>query len=304
MKKTNFSSYLFFLFFAFFPIASVSATDAYVLEIPLQGENVSVAGPAEYIRMIFLFGLGIVGVVALFAVVWGGIRYLTSGSSETGKTEGKRWIIGALSGVVLLFSSYLILNTINPELVSFKEPHLDRIYIQATIDNYDPVGAGTYTPPITGNISSTMQNLSQFQEQINPDNTLVLIDKSDQTLYVYVNGQPVAQSPIGIGINDQSGSQIGGISGDRITPVGDFTITNDRRYSPSGVFSGQFGSNMGPSFIGLSCVDQNGNYRGIGIHGSADDSLRPTYGCIRVKNADVIELYKNIPAGTPVKIRN
>lgn len=108
----------------------IRAADAYILETPFQGENVPVSGPAEYIRMLFVYGLGIVGIVALFAMVFGGFRYLTSGGAETGKTEGKKWITGAIAGIILLFSSYLILNTINPNLVSLKEPNLPKIEIE------------------------------------------------------------------------------------------------------------------------------------------------------------------------------
>lgn len=157
MKKINFFSFLFSIFPTLFLFAGRSfAADAYLLEMPLQGEDVSISGPAEYVKMIFLFGLGIVGVVALFSIVWGGIRYLTSGGSETGKTEGKRWIIGALSGVVLLFSSYLILNTINPELVSLKNPSLDAITIEDLPENpralspYTPGGTPLPSSPIPG----------------------------------------------------------------------------------------------------------------------------------------------------------
>jgi lipoprotein-anchoring transpeptidase ErfK/SrfK len=187
--------------------------------------------------------------------------------------------------------------------VSYKEPSLEVIYITKTVDNYIPSEVG-YQKPVVGTISSTMQNLSQYQGQLNSSNMLVVIDKSDHAMYIYKDNQLIAQAPIGIGTNDQNGTQTGGVSGDKITPVGNFTITNDIRYNPNGVYSGQFGSNMGPAFLGLSCTDQTGNYRGIGIHGSAGDSLSSTYGCIRVRNGDVVSLYQNLKPGTPVQIRN
>ena len=284
-------------------IGSARAADAYILETKLLGGENSVSGPAEYIRLLLIFGLGLVGIVALFAVVFGGIRYMSSGGSETGKAEGKKWIFASLSGVILLFSSYLILNTINPDLVSLKDPHLETITIPRTIDNYIPSEVG-YQKPIDGQISSSIQNLSQYQGQLNPSNSQIIIDKSDHAMYVYKDGQLIAQAPVGIGINDKNGTQAGGVSGDKITPTGNFTITNDIRYNANGVYSGQFGSNMGPAFIGLSCADQNGNYRGIGIHGSANSTLGSTFGCIRLQNADLIVLYNSIQPGIPIQIRN
>lgn len=130
MKKSFFLSLLLpVIGYALIPINFVYGADAYILETPLVGGQTSISGPAQYIRVFFIFGLGLVGIAALFAIVFGGIRYMASGSSETGKTEGKRWIIGALSGIILLFSSYLILGTINPDLVSLKEPNLPTIEI-------------------------------------------------------------------------------------------------------------------------------------------------------------------------------
>ncbi len=99
------------------------ATD---LEVHL-GTTKAVAGPAEYIHQFLIFGLGLVGVAALAAITYGGFLYLVSGGSETRKSEGKDWITGAVWGVLLLFCSYLILNTINPDLVSLKEPKVEPI---------------------------------------------------------------------------------------------------------------------------------------------------------------------------------
>ena len=284
-------------------LGSTHSTFAADLEMPLIGSQTSISSPGELVKTIFIYGLGMVGIVALFSIAFGGFHYIFGSASETAKTEGKKWIYGAIAGIVLLFSSYLILKTISPDLVSLKDPHLEVIFIPKTVDNYIPSEVG-YRTPVIGSISSTLQNLSQYQGQLNAGNTQVIIDKSDHAMYIYKDGQLIGQAPINIGTNDQSGTQIGGVSGDKITPVGDFTITNDVRYNAGGVYSGQYGSNMGPAFLGLSATDQNGSYRGIGIHGSSDDSLGSTYGCIRVQNADIISLYQTLQPGTAVKIRN
>jgi hypothetical protein len=69
-----------------------------------------------------------VGAVALFAVAYGGFKYTTSGGGS-GVSDAKAWIFAGLSGVVLLICSWLILYTINPALVSYKEPSLPQIEI-------------------------------------------------------------------------------------------------------------------------------------------------------------------------------
>lgn len=100
---------------------SVLAAD-YTLEEPFLKGKTKVSGPAEYIHDLFVWGLGMVGLVALVAVAYGGFVYLVSGGSETTKSYAKEIIWGAIYGLLLLFCSYLILYIINPDLVKLKEP--------------------------------------------------------------------------------------------------------------------------------------------------------------------------------------
>lgn len=146
----------------------VLAADAYVLEVPLQGDSASASGPGEYIRLLFLYGLGIIGIVALFAIVFGGIRYVTSGSSETGKAEGKKWIIASLSGVILLFSSYLILNTINPNLVSLKEPNLPAVDIDVPEQPAQTIlNLGQQTGALPGQLTFSNSKYPDMEQRFN-----------------------------------------------------------------------------------------------------------------------------------------
>jgi len=166
-------------------IGSARAADAYILENQLIGGQTSVSGPAEYIRIFFIFGLGLIGVVALFAVVFGGIRYSLSGSSETGKTEGKKWIFGALTGIVLLFSSYLILKTINPDLVSLKNPVLPIIEIdvpeppaQNIINAY-----GSHTGKLPSQITFSNPKYPNMEQEFN--------EKASNSMRQAVAGLPI-----------------------------------------------------------------------------------------------------------------
>ncbi|MDP3696605.1 MAG: pilin [Candidatus Taylorbacteria bacterium] len=74
----------------------------------------------ECISQIYTVSLSLVGIVAFVQIVWGGFMLLTAAgnTSKTGQAMDK--IKNAILGIVLLFSSYLILNTINPDLVNFK----------------------------------------------------------------------------------------------------------------------------------------------------------------------------------------
>ncbi|KKR89268.1 MAG: hypothetical protein UU85_C0004G0109 [Candidatus Wolfebacteria bacterium GW2011_GWA2_42_10] len=70
----------------------------------------------------YIYALAIVGVVALGAIIYGGILYTVSSGSPSQQQEAKNWITGAIWGVVLLAGAVLLLRTINPELVKLTEP--------------------------------------------------------------------------------------------------------------------------------------------------------------------------------------
>ena len=75
---------------------------------------------AKYVQGIYNYAIGIVGILAAVVLMWGGVVWLTSGGSAERVNSAKSWIGAALSGLVLVLTSYLILNTINPDLVNFK----------------------------------------------------------------------------------------------------------------------------------------------------------------------------------------
>jgi len=120
----------------------------------------------------------------------------------------------------------------------------------------------------------------------------LLVDKSDYTLTILLNGHFIKQYPIGIGKSNK-------------TPVGVFVVdnklVNPTWYSPEGVYKYGHPENvLGTRWIGFE--DRNDLY-GYGIHGTADpDSIGKdmSNGCIRMKNEDVEELFDFVKAKTRV----
>lgn len=83
------------------------------LTLPCVGE----VNLGECISDIYQWSLAIVGIVAFVQIVYAGWLYLTA-FGNTGKASSALSKIGnAVLGIILLFSSYLILKTINPDLV-------------------------------------------------------------------------------------------------------------------------------------------------------------------------------------------
>lgn len=70
----------------------------------------------DYFNTIYQFALGISGLLALGMIVAGGVRYTVSAGNSSQQSEAKSMITSAIWGLVLLFGSYLILNTINPQI--------------------------------------------------------------------------------------------------------------------------------------------------------------------------------------------
>lgn len=90
---------------------------------PQAGDEVSLT---SYIDYLYKSLLAIVGLAAFGALVFGGFQYMLS-DSITSKEEAKKWIWGALGGLLLALSAFLILYTINPELTEINPPTLDNI---------------------------------------------------------------------------------------------------------------------------------------------------------------------------------
>ncbi len=74
----------------------------------------------KYIQSIYKYAIGIVGILATVVMMFGGVIWITAGGNAERVGNAKSWIGAALTGLVLALTSYLILTTINPDLVNFK----------------------------------------------------------------------------------------------------------------------------------------------------------------------------------------
>ncbi len=81
-------------------------------------DAVAQSGFVAYINKIFQLFMALIVVAGVIAVVVGGYLYMTAGGNGGQVETAKTWIKSALFGIVLALASYLILNTINPQLAS------------------------------------------------------------------------------------------------------------------------------------------------------------------------------------------
>ncbi|MCK9439062.1 MAG: pilin [Patescibacteria group bacterium] len=82
---------------------------------------------AKYVKAIYDYLLSIVGITAAIVLMIGGVMWLTAGGSSERVGQAKSWVSGSLTGLVLALTSYLIMQTINPQLVSFTATEVPEI---------------------------------------------------------------------------------------------------------------------------------------------------------------------------------
>lgn len=76
----------------------------------------------QIVAWFYYFIIGIAGLSAFVMLVWGGIQYLTSAGSPTAISDAKDRIKSALLGLLLILTSWLILQVVNPELTTLRLP--------------------------------------------------------------------------------------------------------------------------------------------------------------------------------------
>lgn len=74
----------------------------------------------SYIRAIYVYAVGIVGILATVVMMIGGIIYITSGGRSSSIEDAKLWIKASLTGLFLILFSYSILYLINPALTELR----------------------------------------------------------------------------------------------------------------------------------------------------------------------------------------
>ncbi len=84
-------------------------------EVVINGDTIG-----EWIAAFYVFFVGIAGILATVMIMWGGYKYITSFGNATRTQGAKDTITQALIGLAMTLGAYIILLTINPNLVQFK----------------------------------------------------------------------------------------------------------------------------------------------------------------------------------------
>lgn len=126
---------LFFLFSANFAFAleikypkipGVSTPQQFLKEIE-EGTIEKEKALSLYVKYLFYLFLMIGGLVTLGSTIFGGVKYLISGGNVPAMKDARETISSGILGLVILFSSFLIITLINPQLTFFHLSELKKV---------------------------------------------------------------------------------------------------------------------------------------------------------------------------------
>ncbi len=118
-------------------IKQVKEGDKTYLYIPFIG---------EYLSIIYRYLVVLAGLVAVIMIIIGGIQWTASGGNSSSIDSAKNKIIGAVTGLGLALGSYVILYTINPELVNFRSLKIFYVEGQAIEGDHSDISELGLTP--------------------------------------------------------------------------------------------------------------------------------------------------------------
>ena len=99
----------------------------------------------QYIIAIFNYSLIIIGLLSAVTIMGGGVLWLISGTNASRMKTAKEMIIGSLSGLIIMFATYMIVSIVNPDILIFRPLVIG--YIKYEDANWDTVKTSNQSPP-------------------------------------------------------------------------------------------------------------------------------------------------------------
>jgi len=113
------------------PPLSIDIPTIRLTDVVIHDENgnrtIDIPWLADYISGLFRYAIPVAAVLAVVMMMIGGLQWLTS-AGDSGKVgAAKKRITGAAVGLALILGSYLLLYTVNPELVSLRALRIETV---------------------------------------------------------------------------------------------------------------------------------------------------------------------------------
>ncbi len=120
----------------------------------IDGETLRINYLADYIAAMYKWMLGAAVILAIIMIMIGGLQWTMSGGSILGtggkansSSAAKTRISNAVTGLVLLLSTYMILNIVNPNLVKLQFPALENVELVTIPDDGEDVNVDPNATP-------------------------------------------------------------------------------------------------------------------------------------------------------------
>lgn len=115
---TNKIIFIILLCFCVFGFSAVFAAETTFNpdQYPWKGETT----PSGLVEKIYNYSFGVAGALAVGVLIYGGLLHIISAGNTSKQQDAKEWITAAVWGLALLLGAYVILWTINPDLVNLK----------------------------------------------------------------------------------------------------------------------------------------------------------------------------------------
>jgi lipoprotein-anchoring transpeptidase ErfK/SrfK len=269
--------------------------------LPQPSQLINCNDLSSCIQATYNFLFAILLALSFLWFLYGAFQYLLSGAKIYSKDEGKNKMKNAIISLVIVLVIPVILNMINPDIFNAQIQIPKVTVIMPELKISIPETAPEDQPARDEKVydASPDPSLSQKLKQVQYI-TKIVVDCSSQQAKIYGKQADGSEQEIST-INIRTGKQINGQKcnpdnkpGSHTTPIGTFTLTN-KRYNQNGIFSKETGAS-----IGTRAITYDGS-RGLLIHGSAtedkDAKFVNTYGCIRMKNADLAAIYDKVNSG-------
>ncbi len=108
-----------------------------IFELPAGSGEFYVKNFGCYIGGFYRYFAGVAGILAAVLIMWGGYKYVTSFGNPSRLSDAKDTIQQALIGLAFVLGTYIILYTINPNLVILQTPQLPIIPSVELTKSYD-----------------------------------------------------------------------------------------------------------------------------------------------------------------------
>jgi lipoprotein-anchoring transpeptidase ErfK/SrfK len=260
----------------------------------------------DFLNFIMKMAIAISAVVLVIRIVISGFNYMVTDIPFL-KISSKNDIATALGGLALALGAWVLLNTINPRLVS---GGVELQGVRFDVVNYPDVGDNTVDPDFKKGQRKFSQDATVSPATVKAVEKLkngweidyFTVFQNNRMLIALKKGTEKDTTHIIDIAPGCSGYASSGTArtGDNKTPVGTWRIIDIRYTEGKAQFSGK-GSNMGAAFWHISPMTTG--ERGIGMHGNKNGTLGCTNGCVRLKNSDILALQPYVKKGINVYVK-